>query len=98
MLTALNADERETVVTSSDGDDLVHVWTAQRAVIGRLRRDPAFTEVETGHHGSTEWAAFTIPADRWTPAGVKRVRRMTDAQKQAGAERLRAANAARAAG
>jgi hypothetical protein len=91
MTKALNACERETVINASDGDELVRIWTAQRTVITRLRRDPAFTEVNSGNHGSTEWAAFTIPAERWSPAGVKRHRRVTEEQKQAAASRLREA-------
>lgn len=33
----LEAEERETTVTSTDGDDVVKVWTAQRRFITRLR-------------------------------------------------------------
>lgn len=78
----MNAFERETVITTSDGDDVVRVWTAQRKVIGRLRRHQAFTEVRSGDDNG-EWAEFTIPADRWHPAiGVRRVSSMTEQQKQ----------------
>ncbi len=86
----LNTDERETIVNASDGDDTVHIWTAQRTALTRLRRNPAFTQVDTGHHGSTEWAEFTIPADRWNPAsGAKRRQRpMTDEQRAVAAARM----------
>lgn len=93
-LTHLTAAERETTVNTADDDDLVRIWTAQRKHITRLRRNASFTEVASGHHGSTEWAEFTIPADSWNPAsGAKRRVSMSDAQRKAAADRLRAARA-----
>lgn len=89
---SLHAAERETTVASTDGDDTVRIWTAQRRHIGRLRRHPAFTEVKSGYHDGTEWAEFTIAADQWNPAsGAKRKSNLTDEQRQAAADRLRAA-------
>ena len=76
----LTADERETVVNADDGNDTVRIGTALAMVITRLRRDPAFTEVASGSHGSTPWAEFTIPAANWSPAGVRRTRRPSAAQ------------------
>ena len=91
-LTHLTAAERETTVTVSDDSDAVTIWTAQRKHITRLRKNPAFTEVRAGYHGSTEWAEFTIPADQWSPAsGAKRRSNLSDEQKRAAAERLRLA-------
>lgn len=83
------AAERETTVNASDDDELVRVWTAQRAVITRLRRDSAFTEVGSGVSDGTEWAEFTTPADRWTPAGVRRTRNISDEQRERLRSRLR---------
>ena len=92
---SLSAAERETTVTITDADDMVRIWTAQRRYLGRLRRHPSFTEVKSGTHGGTEWAEFTIPAAEWNPAtGAKRKSNMTDEQKAALAERLRAVRAA----
>lgn len=91
----LTASERETVINSDDDSGVVRIWTAQRRFITRLRKNPAFTEVDTGHTGSTEWSEFTIPADRWNPAsGAKRRVTMTDEQRRAAADRLRAARSA----
>lgn len=91
VLSSLSAAERETTVTATDADDTVRIWTCQKRYLGRLRRHPSFTEVATGFHGSTEWAEFTIAAADWNPAtGAKRKSGMTDAQKAALAERLRA--------
>lgn len=59
------AAERETIIRWDDESDLVTIWTAQRAVITRLHRNPAFTEVKAGAHGSSPWAEFTIPVEKF---------------------------------
>ena len=66
------AAERETIIRWDDEADMVSIWSAQRPVITKLRRNPAFTEVKSGSHGSSPWAEFTIPVDRFT-FGAKRV-------------------------
>ena len=79
--------ERETVITTSDGDELVTIETWQRPYLTRLRRDGRFTERPGGTdaHG-----VFTIPRSRWTPtSGAKRSRNLTDEQRAAAAEHLR---------
>lgn len=94
-LTHLTAPERETTVTVTDDSDVVTIWTAQRKHITRLRKNPAFAEVASGHYGSTEWAEFTIPAESWNPAsGAKRRVSLTAEQRAAAADRLRAAREA----
>ena len=92
----LTPDERETTLTMSDGDDHVRINTAQRTVITRLRRKPEiFTETASGHFGSTEWAEFTCPKDRFNLGAAARPKReMTDEQRQAIAARLNAHRAA----
>ena len=65
------APERETIINLDDGSDLARIWTAQRPVITRLRKHPGFTEVASGFHGSSPWAEFTAPADKFT-IGLKR--------------------------
>lgn len=88
----LTPDERETTLTMSDGDNLVRINTAQRTVITRLRRKPEiFTETASGHFGSTEWAEFTCPKDRFNLGAAARPKReMTDEQREAIAARLNA--------
>lgn len=81
--------ERETVITTSDGDRLVTVETFQRGYLGKLRRDKRFTELPGGDdaHG-----VFTIERARWTPtSGAKRNVTMTDEQREATAARLKLA-------
>lgn len=93
----LTGPERETIANTDDDAEVVRIWTAQRRHITRLRNHRAFTEVESGYHGTTEWAAFTIPADQWNPAtGAKRQSSMSGEQRAAAADRLRAAREANA--
>lgn len=87
-VSSLTAPERETIVNASDADDLVRVWTAQRRYITKMRKSPLFTEAATGFHGKTEWAEFTIPADRWSPTGIRHSRAISTAQKSEAAARM----------
>lgn len=89
------AAERETVITVSDADELVSIWSAQRSIVGRLRGDDRFTETGSGIHDDTEWASFTVPAARWSPLGGAK-RRVSDAERATRAAGL-AANLAKAA-
>lgn len=84
----MNAEERETTICACDADATVHIWSAQRRYITRMRKDPAFTEVASGVFEGTEWAEFSVPADRWSPAGVKRTRKMSENQKEQARSRL----------
>lgn len=86
----MNLFEKETVVNSSDGDDLVRIWSAQKKFITKMRKEPLFTEVKSGTREGSEWAEFTIPADKWSPMGVRRSRNMTSEAKAAASERLQA--------
>ena len=71
----LTPDERETTLTMSD--DHVRINTAQRTA--------------SGHFGSTEWAEFTCPKDRFNLGAAARPKReMTDGQRQSIAARLNA--------
>ena len=84
--------ERETIITTSDGDKLVTIETFQRGYLGKLRRDDRFTEKPGGTdaHG-----VFTIERRKWSPtSGAKRNVQMTDEQRQAIAARLNAHRAA----
>lgn len=88
------AAERETVITVSDADDVVSIWTAQRPVILRLARDDRFTLTASGEHDGSPWASFTVPADRWSPlSGAKR--RMSDTEREARRATLAAVRASK---
>ena len=94
----LDAMERETVITGSDGDGLVRVWTAQRRFITRLKRDAGFTlEKEGTNEEGQPWAEFIISAADWNPSsGSRKKRDLSDEERKARAERLSKARAARA--
>lgn len=93
----MNAAERETVITVSDADDHVHVWTAQRPVITAMLKRSEIVTLRQGYDkAGTAWAEFSIPARLWSPVtGLKRKSSMTAEQKQAAADRLRAMHANR---
>ena len=67
---SLSAPERETVITTSDADDVLTVWSAQHRVIARLRRNPTARLVSEGRHDGTAWARFELPADRLLSIGA----------------------------
>jgi hypothetical protein len=59
---SLTAEERETIVGMCDARDVAEVWTSQRRVITRLRRNPAAELTGEGEFEGTSWATFRIPA------------------------------------
>lgn len=81
------APERETIIRWDDESQVVHIWTAQRAVITKMSRNPAFTLESSGSHGTSPWAEFTIPVSEFR-FGAKRV--VTESQRQAARERAKA--------
>jgi hypothetical protein len=58
----LTAAERETVITGSDADESVTIWTAQRPIITKLKANPAAELLEEGRHEGSSWARFRMPA------------------------------------
>lgn len=85
---ALTRDERETIVNMSDGEDIAYVYTAQRRIITRLKKNPSATLVEEGSFEGSVWARFTIPARLVSfRTGV----RLTEEQRRVRAENLRRA-------
>jgi hypothetical protein len=98
MSDGLSSSERETTISSTDDDDLIRIYTCQRANLNKLRKHPRVSEISSGHYGTTEHATFTIAKSDWDPVrGIRHVRNMTFHQKRAVGERLAAARAARAA-
>jgi hypothetical protein len=92
---SLTAPERETVITASDADDYVRIWTAQRPVITKLKANPAAILIAEGHHGTSAWAEFHLPAGLLTFRSGRR--RMSEAQREAAAVRMRKMRAERLA-
>ena len=90
MITSLTADERETTLTVADGGDFVRIDTTRRKDITALRKRQNVVEVESGYHGTTEWAQFLVPAHLYDVArGVKTPRTLSDEQRAVLAERAR---------
>ena len=90
MITSLTADERETTLTVADGGDFVRIDTTRRKDITALRKRANVVQVESGFHGSTEWASFLVPAHLYDVArGVKTPRTLSDEQRAVLAERAR---------
>ncbi|QEC47845.1 hypothetical protein FSW04_09865 [Baekduia soli] len=69
---SMTPPERETVVTTSDADDTLSIWTAQRPIITKLRNNPAATLVEEGKHDGSAWARFELPAALLSFRSVRR--------------------------
>jgi hypothetical protein len=59
---SLTAAERETVINLNDEDATASIWTAQRPVITKLKKNPAATLLEEGKHDGSVWATFELPA------------------------------------
>jgi hypothetical protein len=88
---SLTAAERETIITMNDEDDSADIWTAQRPIITKLKKNPAAVLTEEGKHGSTVWARFTLPAGLISFRSVRVKRELTEEQKAEMTARLRAA-------
>lgn len=82
-------DEQETTVSGYRNDGVVHVYTSNLVHLRRLRKDARVAELA----GGDDWGRFTIPSDLFDPLkGFKRAgRKLTDEQRAAAGERLRAA-------
>lgn len=85
---SLTHSERETIINMNDGEDIAYVYSAQRSVITRLKKNPAAVLVEEGIHEGSVWARFTLPANLISFRSVRVSRVMTDEQRRATAERL----------
>lgn len=91
---SLTAPERETIITTSDADDELRIWTAQRPVITKLKKNVAAVLVAEGVHEGSVWAEFRLPADLLTFRSGKR--RVTEAQREAAGQRMREMHARKA--
>lgn len=89
-------EEQETVVATTRADEIVRIYSSIPSHIRKLKARANVTLVKSWQENGHEVCEFTVPAGMWNPvSGVKTVRKMTDEQKAAGAERLRKAREAR---
>jgi hypothetical protein len=59
---SLTAPDRETIISFSDAQDAAFIYTAQRTIITKLRKNVAAKLVEEGEHEGSVWARFKLPA------------------------------------
>ena len=85
------ASERETVITYSDEDNVVEIFTCIRKDITAMSKKDQFEKVASGSYADgTLWARFRIDRSRFDIARSAKGQRknQTEEQRQASAERL----------
>ena len=88
---SLSADERETIVRMNGADDLANVWTAQRPVITKLRKNPAAELLREGKHDGSAWAEFELPKNLVSFRRPMPKRELSEGERQERSARLKAA-------
>lgn len=83
---SLTAAERETIVTGCDADDHITIWTAQRPIITKLKKNDAAELLDEGVHEGSVWAKFRLDAGLLSFRSGKR--KMSDAQREAARLRM----------
>jgi len=86
---SLTAPERETIIRLNDDEELANVWTAQRPVITKLKKNTAATLIEEGTHDGSAWAEFEIPKALISFRSARVKRELTPEQRAELGERLR---------
>lgn len=87
---SLTAAERETIITLNDEDGHAEIWTAQRPIITRLKKNPSAVLLAEGKDGGSAWAQFQLPADLVSFRSKQIRRELTEQQRAELAERARA--------
>lgn len=87
---SLTAAERETIITMNDEDDFAELWSAQRPIITKLKKNASATLLEEGSYGSSVWARFRLPAELISFRSMKVKRELTDEQRAQLRERAKA--------
>jgi hypothetical protein len=91
---SLSAAERETVIVFNDDDEMASVYTAQRTVITKLKKNSAATLLDEGRFEGSAWAKFEIPKALVSFRSTRVKRELTAEQREVLGERLREARAA----
>ncbi len=91
--------ERETSIIFNDAEDTATIVTYMRPIITKLKKNPNAILVEEWYFGKTIGAEFTIPANLIRFGTTRKATRkpMTDAQKKAVGERMKAYHASKKA-
>ncbi len=90
---SLTAAERETVITMNDEDKVAAIWTAQRPVITKLKKNPSAVLIEEGNFDGSVWARFELPAGLISFRSVKVRRELTEEQRAEASARMKALRA-----
>ena len=88
---ALSAAERETIIRFDEEDDVAHVYTTSRPTITKLKANPAAKLLGEGLFERSAWAEFELPKALVSFRTKRGTRTLTDEQRQAAADRLKAA-------
>lgn len=88
---SLTAPERETIITMNDEDEVAHIYTAQRPVITKLRKNPAAKLLSEGKSGSSVYAEFEIDAGLISIRSKRVKLDLSPEEREVRAQRLRAA-------
>jgi hypothetical protein len=93
---SLTAPERETIITMNDEDDVALIYTAQRPVITKLKKNPGAVLIEEGTFDGSVWARFEMPADLLSFRSTRVKRELSEEEKAGLRERIAHARAAKA--
>ncbi len=91
---SLTAEERETIINMNDAGDIAYVYTEQRPIITKLKKNTAATLIEEGKHDGSAWARFELPASFVSFRSVLVKRELTPEQREAASARMKALRAA----
>lgn len=90
---SLSAAERETIISFADDEALARIYTAQRPMITKLRKNAAAVEIESGSFEGTAWARFEIPSNLISVRAERKAAPMSPERRKVQAERMRAMRA-----
>lgn len=94
-VTSIPRDEQETTVTWMRDDEEVMIHTSNRVHLERLRKLSSNRDYVREIAGGTTWGEFRVKADSfYLFSAIREKRRMSRAQREAAAERLRDLRAA----
>jgi hypothetical protein len=78
----------------NDEEETADIWTAQRPVITKLKKNPAAVLTEEGKHDGSVWARFTLPAGLISFRTTRIKRELSEEQRAALRDRFQVASQA----
>jgi len=85
---SLTDAERETIISMSDAGDTAQIYSSQRRIITKLKKNAAAVLLDEGTFEGSAWAKFEMPRALISFRSTTIKREMTDEQRQAAAERF----------